>query len=112
MAKPDNIKNTRVFDEISVIVLKDPTINTISHEKNSITIVLIAVAKFESVFFIPIFASIAVIPAKNAELFTGKNTNVYTIKTLEAKLSTDKYQADKGADIPAMKAALEKYTVK
>ncbi|MBR2027417.1 MAG: NERD domain-containing protein [Oscillospiraceae bacterium] len=56
--------------------------------------------------------AVVVFPAKNAELFTGKNTNVYTLKTLEAKLSTDKYQADKGADIPAMKAALEKYTVK
>ena len=56
--------------------------------------------------------AVVVFPAKNTELFTGKNTNVYTIKTLEAKLSTDKYQADKGADIAAMKAALEKYTVK
>ena len=41
--------------------------NTISQEKNKMTIVLIAVAKLESVFFIPILASIAVIPAKNAE---------------------------------------------
>ena len=56
--------------------------------------------------------AVVVFPAKNTELFTGKNTNVYTIKTLEAKLSSDKYQADKGADIAAMKAALEKYTVK
>ena len=56
--------------------------------------------------------AVVVFPAKNTELFTGKNTNVYTLKSLEAKLSTDKYQADKGADIAAMKAALEKYTVK
>lgn len=56
--------------------------------------------------------AVVVFPAKNTELFTGKNTNVYTVKSLEAKLSTDKYQADKGADIAAMKAALEKYTVK
>jgi hypothetical protein len=55
---------------------------------------------------------VVVFPAKNTELFAGKNTNVYTLKSLEAKLSTDKYQADKGADIAAMKAALEKYTVK
>ena len=56
--------------------------------------------------------AVVVFPAKSAELFTGKNTDVYTLKTLEAKLSTEKYQADKGADIAAMKAALEKYTVK
>ena len=56
--------------------------------------------------------AVVVFPAKEVNLFTGKNTNVYTLKSLEAKLSTDKYQADKGADIAAMKAALEKYTVK
>jgi len=56
--------------------------------------------------------AVVVFPAKKAELFTGKNTDVYTLKSLEAKLSTDKYQQDKGADIPAMKAALEKYTIK
>lgn len=56
--------------------------------------------------------AVVVFPAKNTELFTGKNANVYTLKTLEAKLSSDKYMADKGADIAAMKAALEKYSVK
>ena len=56
--------------------------------------------------------AVVVFPAKNTELFTGKNTNVYTLTTHEAKLNSDKYQADKGADIAAMKAALEKYTVK
>ena len=56
--------------------------------------------------------AVVLFPAKSAELFTGKNTGVYTLKSLEAKLSTDKYTSDKGADIPAMKAALEKYTVK
>jgi hypothetical protein len=56
--------------------------------------------------------AVVVFPAKKAELFTGKTADVYTIKSLEAKLSTDKYLADKGADIPAMKAAIEKYIVK
>lgn len=45
----------------------EPTINTIIHEKISTTIVLIAVATVESVFFIPHFARIAVSPAKIAE---------------------------------------------
>lgn len=53
-----------------------------------------------------------VFPAKNIDLYAGKNSSVYTLKALEEKLSSEKYQADKGADIPAMKAALEKYTVK
>ena len=49
------------------MVWKESTINTINHEKIKITIVLIAVAKCESIFLIPIFARIAVIPAKNAD---------------------------------------------
>ncbi len=53
-----------------------------------------------------------VFPAKDVQLYLGKNITVYSIKSLEARLSSDKYQQDKGADIPAMQAALEKYTVK
>ena len=53
-----------------------------------------------------------VFPARNVELYAGKSIDVYTLSSLEAKLTSDKYQQDKGADIAAMKAALEKYTVK
>lgn len=45
----------------------EPAIKTISHEKMSIMIVLMAVASIESVFFTPTFARIAVIPANKAE---------------------------------------------
>jgi hypothetical protein len=38
-----------------------------SHENNNTTTVRIAVATFESVFLIPHFARIAVIPAKNED---------------------------------------------
>lgn len=55
--------------------------------------------------------AVVVFPAKNAEVFAGKRADVYTIKTLEAKLTGTKYQQDKGVDITAMKAALAKYTV-
>ena len=53
-----------------------------------------------------------VAPAKDAELFVNKRAEVYNLKTLSGKLSEDKYQTNKGADIKAMKAALEKYSVK
>ncbi|MBQ7283370.1 MAG: hypothetical protein IJW74_00735 [Oscillospiraceae bacterium] len=50
--------------------------------------------------------------AKDVQVYVNKRAEVYSVKSLEEKLSSDKYQMDKGADIPAMKAALEKYTVK
>jgi hypothetical protein len=50
--------------------------NTIIHEKIKTTIVLIAVATFESVFLIPHFASIDVIPAKNADP-NAYNTHIF-----------------------------------
>ena len=53
-----------------------------------------------------------VAPAKDAELFVNKRAEVYNLKTLSGKLSEDKYQTNKGADIKAMKAALEKYSIK
>jgi len=56
--------------------------------------------------------AVVVFPARNVDLYAGKRADVYTLKSLEAKLTSDKYQSDKGADIKAMKAALEKYTVK
>ena len=67
MAIPESTKNIHVFAEISPIVCAEPTISTISHEKASTMIVRTAVAASESVFLIPHFARIAVIPAKNAE---------------------------------------------
>ena len=51
------------INQLQILIIS----KTISQEKNKMTIVLIAVAKLESVFFIPILASIAVIAAKNAE---------------------------------------------
>ena len=50
------------------IKLKDPLIKTISNEKIKIIIVLIAIATFDPIFLIPHFASIDVIPAKNADI--------------------------------------------
>ena len=49
--------------------------NTISHEKSSTTTVRIAVATEESVFRMPHFARIAVIPAKKAEA-KAKNNHI------------------------------------
>ncbi len=50
-----------------VMVGAEPTIQTISHEKISTTMVRIAVAASESVFLIPHFARTDVRPAKRAE---------------------------------------------
>ena len=50
-----------------VIPVHVPVIITMSHEKINTTNVRIAVATSESVFLIPHFARIAVIPAKNEE---------------------------------------------
>ena len=47
-------------------------------KKIRIIIVLIAVATFESIFFIPIFAKIDVRPANNAELKANKS-HIYTL---------------------------------
>ena len=57
----------QVLKSIVGIVPCDPTIHTIIQEKNKTTMVRKAVATFELVFLIPIFASIEVIPAKKAE---------------------------------------------
>ena len=58
-----------------LIVGKDPTIATIKREKRRTTIVLINVATLLSVFLIPHFASIDVMPAKKAER-NAKTTHI------------------------------------
>ena len=55
------------------MVLAEFTISTIRHENPSTTIVLIAVAKSESVFLMPHLTNIDVIPAKNAESIAEKS---------------------------------------
>ena len=64
---PDRMRKTHVFVLSPVMVGADPTIQTISHEKISTTIVRIAVAASESVFLIPHFARTEVRPANSAE---------------------------------------------
>ena len=67
LANPDKIRNSSVLPSICLIPPHVPVINTMSHENNNTTTVRIAVATFESVFLIPHFARIAVIPAKNED---------------------------------------------
>ena len=67
MAKPDKIRNSSDFADIAEMVSADPTIKTITHAKSSTTMVRIAVATSESVFLIPHFARMDVIPAKKAD---------------------------------------------
>lgn len=64
---PDKIRNINVLVLIWNIKLWDFDINTIIHEKISITIVLMAVAKFESIFLISHLAKIDVNPANKAD---------------------------------------------
>ena len=56
--------------------------------------------------------SFVVFADKKAKVFTGKKLEVYTLDKLGEKLTSEKYTRDNGADINAMKAALEKYAVK
>ena len=67
MARPDRQRKIKDLVPIWLIVLKEPTTNTIIHEKISTTMVRRAVATSESVFFIPHFARIEVSPANTAE---------------------------------------------
>ena len=67
VASPERIRNTHVFPPSEVIFPPEPFIKTISHEKSSTITVRTAVAASESLRRIPHFASIAVIPAKNAD---------------------------------------------
>lgn len=64
---PDKTRNNSVFSLISVIPDSVPVIKVITHEKTKTTMVRMAVATSESVFEIPHFASMEVIPAKKAE---------------------------------------------
>lgn len=54
----------------------------------------------------------AVFTSKKVQLYSGKSSAAITIDKLYAKLNATKYLQDNGADIPAMKAVIEKYTVK
>ena len=67
MAAPERMRNSNVFPSRLVIWEAEPTIPTISQENSRITTVRTAVATVESVLRIPHFASMEVIPAKNAE---------------------------------------------
>ena len=64
---PDKTRNNKVFPPISVIPDIVPVKRTRIHEKTKTTTVRMAVATSESVFEIPHFASMEVIPAKKAE---------------------------------------------
>ena len=61
------VQGIQLFAVISCIPLCAPVIKTIPHAIISTTIVLIAVARFEFMSLIPIFASIDVSAAKNAD---------------------------------------------
>ncbi len=56
--------------------------------------------------------SFTVFAGKKTKIFADKRCEVYTTENLGEKLAGDKYAKDHSADINAMKAALEKYTVK
>lgn len=76
MARPDRIRKIQVFALSVVIVGAEPTIQTISQENSSTTMVRIAVAASESVFLMPHFARIAVKPANSAEP-NAKSTHIH-----------------------------------
>ena len=65
-----------------LIVLCEPIINTIIHEKINTIIVLIAVATWESTSLTPILAKIDVTPAKNAEA-NANNTHIFKNSSLK-----------------------------
>lgn len=67
MAIPDRTKKVRLKLEIELSCLCVPWKKTIPQAKINITMVLMAVAKLESMFFMPILASMAVKAAKKAE---------------------------------------------
>ena len=67
MESPERMRNNRVLEEMEEKSFTDPTIITMTKEKNSTTMVLRAVATVESVFFIPHLANMEVRPAKKAE---------------------------------------------
>lgn len=56
--------------------------------------------------------SFVVFPFSKTTLYLGKNAPAYTLSDAQEVLSGQKYAADNGADVAAMKTALEKYIVK
>ena len=57
--------------------------------------------------------SCVVFPYSKTELYvTPKHINAFTLAGFKVKLNDAKYAADNKADVEAMKAAIEKYTVK
>lgn len=56
--------------------------------------------------------SFVVFPFSKSNLYLGKNTPAYPLADLQNVLGEHKYNLDNGADVQAMKAALEKYSVK
>lgn len=56
--------------------------------------------------------SFVVFPYAKTNLYLGKNTPAYTLENMQNVLSEHKYSLNNGADVQAMKAALEKYSVK
>ena len=75
---------------ISLMVEYEPTIKTINQANNKTIIVLIAVAIVESVFLIPILASIDVIPAKKAAPSAYKSHIITLLITIIVYLITNK----------------------
>jgi hypothetical protein len=67
VAKPDNIRKSHVRNEMVPNDQYDRVNEAIIQVKTRITVVRIAVAKFESTPVTPIFARTAVAPAKMAE---------------------------------------------
>ena len=67
VARPDNTRKSHVRDEMFPKHHCDLLNEAIVQVKRRITVVRIAVAKFESTLVTPIFARIAVAPAKSAE---------------------------------------------
>ena len=56
--------------------------------------------------------SFVVFPYSKATLYLGKNTPAYTLNDVQNVLGEHKYSLNNNADVAAMKAALEKYSVK
>ena len=67
MARPDNARKSHVRREMVPNDQSDRVHEAIIQVKRRITVVRIAVAKFESMPVTPIFARTAVAPAKTAE---------------------------------------------
>ena len=67
MARPDKKRNNQLCEEMAAMAPGLRRLNAIAQVKISITEVRIAVARFESTWSTPIFAKMAVAPAKSAD---------------------------------------------